>query len=261
LIPAKKHLGQHFLRDENIAQKIVDSFLKCDPTSSVLEIGPGTGALTKHLLKESSINLYVSEIDNEAVQLLKDQYPQLAANILHQDFLRIDLKKFITEQQINKLAIIGNFPYKISSQILFRVFEYRQFIPKVVGMFQMEVAKRIASPPGNKTYGILSVLIQAFYEVEYLFTVSPHVFVPPPKVKSGVLRLIRNKTESLPCNEKLFIRIVKAGFNQRRKTLRNALKPLPEVKNINDHEVLSKRAEQLSVEQFVELTQLIEKKY
>lgn len=249
-VRAKKYLGQHFLTDETIARRIVDSL---SPESRhVLEIGPGMGVLTKYLIERPDTDLHVVEIDRESVAWLHDYYPTL--DIVEDDFLRLDTTALFHDSY----AIIGNFPYNISSQILFRVFECRNSVTEVVGMFQKEVAERVAAGPGNKTYGILSVLLKAFYDIEYLFTVHEHVFNPPPKVKSAVIRLTRNSVTALECDEELFVRVVKAGFNQRRKTLRNALRSaeLP-IATVPD-ETLAKRAEQLSVEQFINLTKTIQ---
>jgi 16S rRNA (adenine1518-N6/adenine1519-N6)-dimethyltransferase len=251
-IRAKKHLGQHFLHDDNTAQKIVDALVsKCN---TVVEVGPGMGVLTKKLILKDIPSFFVVEIDPESVEYLKENIPQLTPNILEADFLKLDLSS-ITD---SNLAIIGNFPYNISSQIMFKVLEHRNIVDEVVGMFQKEVAQRIACKPGTKAYGILSVLIQAWYNVEYLYTVSRGVFAPPPKVESGVIRVTRNKTISLPCDESLFVKVVKAGFNQRRKTLNNSLKVLG-LGTISLPEKFAKeRPEQLSVADFVELTQFIE---
>lgn len=245
-VRAKKYLGQHFLTDESIAARIAESLSGNCPR--VLEIGPGMGVLTKYLYSRPELDFCAIEIDTESVDYLHSHYPDL--KVIEGDFLKMDLTALFHES----FAVIGNFPYNISSQILFRVFENRNLIPEVVGMFQKEVAERIAAGPGNKTYGILSVLLSAFYNIEYLFTVPEHVFNPPPKVKSAVIRLVRNDVTTLECDEKLFVTVVKTGFNQRRKTLRNALKPLGiQYDGISD-EVLAKRAEQLSVENFVSLT-------
>jgi len=245
-VRAKKHLGQHFLKDENIAQKIVASLLL---NKNVLEIGAGTGVLTKYLKDIPEINLKIIEIDKESIIFLKNNFPEIAENIIQSDFLRYDLKTLFN----GKFSIIGNFPYNISSQILFRAIENKDDVEEVVGMFQKEVAVRIASAPGKKDYGILSVLLKAWYDIEYLFTVDEHVFLPPPKVKSAVIRLKRNNVTTLGCDEKLFIAVVKTAFNQRRKTLRNALSSLG-CKDTSDI-IWTKRAEQLSVENFVWLTQ------
>lgn len=250
-VRAKKHLGQHFLIDEEIALNIVKGLTDDYNGNTVLEVGPGMGVLTKYLLEDSSIELHVAEIDVESVDFLKTTFPVLDSRIIDGDFLQLRLD----EQFENEIAIIGNFPYNISSQIFFKVLEYKDQVTHIVGMLQKEVAERIASPPGSKKYGILSVLLQAYYDIEYLFTVHEDVFDPPPKVKSGVIRVVRNKTAALPCDEKFFKRIVKQGFNNRRKTLRNALKSLDLPLENVDPEMLSKRAEQLSVADFVTLTQ------
>ncbi|AMA50328.1 MULTISPECIES: 16S rRNA (adenine(1518)-N(6)/adenine(1519)-N(6))-dimethyltransferase RsmA [Flavobacterium] len=251
-VRAKKHLGQHFLNDENIAGKIADA-LTLQGYDKVLEIGPGMGVLTKYLL-EKPIDTYVIEIDTESVEYLKTHYLKLSNKILSEDFLRFDLTKVFGNEPF---AVIGNFPYNISSQIVFKVLEMRDQIPEFAGMFQKEVAERICEKKGSKTYGILSVLTQAFYETEYLFTVSEFVFTPPPKVKSGVMRMRRKENAQLPCNEKLFFNVVKTAFNQRRKTLRNSLKSFNLSDNLREDSIFDLRPEQISVEQFIELTQKI----
>ncbi len=247
-VRAKKRLGQHFLKDENIARKITDSLnLPCE---ALLEIGPGTGVLTKYLL-ELPVNKFLAiDVDREAVPYLKKTFPEAADNFIEGDFLRIPVDQLFD----GPFSVIGNFPYNISSQILFRVLDHRNQIPEVVGMFQKEVAERIAAPPGSKTYGIMSVLLQAWYDIEYLFTVGAEVFVPPPKVESAVIRLKRNQVQSLGCDEKLFVNIVKTAFNQRRKTLRNALKSFRFSPDDALEELLTKRAERLGVEEFVFIT-------
>lgn len=249
-VKAKKFLGQHFLTDETIARRIVDSL--SGRTSNVIEIGPGMGVLTKYLIDKPELNFHVVEIDRESVAFLHDHYPTL--DVIEGDFLKLDLTTLFHDT----FAVIGNFPYNISSQILFRVFECRNEAVEVVGMFQKEVAERVAAGPGSKVYGILSVLLSAFYDIEYLFTVHEHVFNPPPKVKSAVIRLKRNRVTSLECDEKLFVRVVKAGFNQRRKTLRNALRSADLPIEAVDDQVLGKRAEQLSVAEFIALTKTIQ---
>lgn len=249
-VKAKKFLGQHFLTDETIARRIVDSL--SGRTSNVIEIGPGMGVLTKYLIDKPELNFHVVEIDRESVAYLHDHYSTL--DVIEGDFLKLDLTTLFHDI----FAVIGNFPYNISSQILFRVFECRNEAVEVVGMFQKEVAERIAAGPGSKVYGILSVLLSAFYDIEYLFTVHEHVFNPPPKVKSAVIRLKRNRVTSLECDEKLFVRVVKAGFNQRRKTLRNALRSADLPIEAVDDQVLGKRAEQLSVAEFIALTKTIQ---
>ncbi|TCK68054.1 16S rRNA (adenine1518-N6/adenine1519-N6)-dimethyltransferase [Winogradskyella wandonensis] len=253
-VKAKKHLGQHFLKDENIAKKIADT-LSLKGYDDVLEIGPGMGVLTKYLL-EKSITTHVIEIDTESVEYLKTNYLNLAPRIYEQDFLNYDLN---TVFRGKSFAIIGNFPYNISSQIVFKTLEMRDQIPEFSGMFQKEVAQRICSKEGNKVYGILSVLTQAFYNADYLFTVPPSVFNPPPKVDSGVLLLTRKDNYTLPCDEKLFFRVVKTSFQQRRKTLRNSLKTFNLSDNLKANAIFGQRPEQLSVSQFIELTTLIEK--
>ena len=243
-VRAKKHLGQHFLKDESIAARIAESL--SPSAKQVLEIGPGTGVLTKYLLKQNFEKFVAVEIDRESAAFLRTNYPQLAEGLIEADVLKMDFSSLFTGQ----FSVIGNFPYNISSQILFRVLENHEQVNEAVGMFQKEVAVRIAAPPGKKDYGILSVLLQAWYDIEYLFTVEPTVFVPPPKVQSAVIRLTRNKRTDLGCSEKMLLQVVKTAFNQRRKTLHNALKPL----GIYTGEFAGKRAEQLSVEQFVKLT-------
>jgi 16S rRNA (adenine1518-N6/adenine1519-N6)-dimethyltransferase len=254
LIPvkAKKHLGQHFLKDENIARKIVDS-LGYSGYKKVLEVGPGMGVLTKYLLEDTRIETWVIDIDTESVAFLEENFPALKGRILSADFLAYPFEKTFSEA----FAIIGNFPYNISTQILFKVLEHRNAIPEVVGMFQKEVAERIASKPGNKTYGILSVLLQAWYKIDYLFTVHEQVFQPPPKVKSAVIRLTRNSEHDLGCDEALFVRVVKAAFNQRRKTLRNALRSMIHDERTLTHPFFALRAETLSVKDFVELSLML----
>ncbi|WP_418508985.1 16S rRNA (adenine(1518)-N(6)/adenine(1519)-N(6))-dimethyltransferase RsmA [Corallibacter sp.] len=252
-VKAKKHLGQHFLTDESIAQKIADS-LSLKGYKHVLEIGPGMGVLTKYLLKKD-ITTHVIEIDTESVEYLKANYLNLADRVIEQDFLKYDITKVFAEQPF---AIIGNYPYNISSQIVFKTLEMRDQIPEFSGMFQKEVAQRICSKEGSKVYGILSVLTQAFYNAEYLFTVPPSVFNPPPKVDSGVLLLTRKENYTLPCDETLFFKVVKQGFQQRRKTLRNSLKTFNLSDNLKANAIFGKRPEQLSVSDFIMLTQLIE---
>lgn len=248
-VRAKKHLGQHFLKDMNIARQITEGLTGHGGYTEVLEIGPGMGVLTRFLLENPTFTTYVIEIDTESVAYLKTHFEDLTPRIIEGDFLKFDSSTVFEKPY----AIIGNFPYNISSQIFFRALEIRDKIPEIVCMLQKEVAQRIASPPGNKDYGILSVLLQAFYDIDYLVSVPPGAFDPPPKVQSGVIRLRRNGTSALACDEKLFFRVVKTAFNQRRKTLRNALKPIGE---LPEHPLLTKRAEQLSVSQFVELTLL-----
>lgn len=253
-VKPKKSLGQHFLKDQNIAAKIVQGLTLHEGYQQVLEIGPGTGVLTQFLVNFEGIDLFLIELDRESIDYLHHQFPLLKGRILHQDFLRADLSSLISK----KFAIIGNFPYNISSQIFFKILDERNRVPEIVCMLQKEVAERISSVHGNKTYGILSVLLQAYYDIEYLFTVEPHVFHPPPKVRSAVIRLKRNTVEQLNCDEILFKKVVKQGFQNRRKTLRNALKPLNLPEAIRQLQILDKRAEQLTVEDFVELTRKIE---
>jgi 16S rRNA (adenine1518-N6/adenine1519-N6)-dimethyltransferase len=252
-VKAKKHLGQHFLKDESIASAIADT-LNLEGYDDILEIGPGMGVLTKYLL-DKPINTYVIEIDKESVVYLDENYPKLKDKIISQDFLKYNINEIFDGKQF---AIIGNFPYNISTQIVFRALEYRNQIPEFSGMFQKEVAQRICEKKGTKAYGILSVLVQAFYDAEYLFTVDETVFNPPPKIKSGVLRLKRKENFTLPCSEKLFFTVVKTGFQQRRKTLRNSLKSLNLPDNLREDTIFDLRPEQLSVEQFIDLTQKIE---
>ncbi|MCX6270358.1 MAG: 16S rRNA (adenine(1518)-N(6)/adenine(1519)-N(6))-dimethyltransferase RsmA [Bacteroidetes bacterium] len=250
MIRPKKHLGQHFLIDQNIARKIVDALSLRFP---VLEIGPGTGILTRILLEKTVPQLRLIEVDREATAYLVKEFPSVSDRLITADVLKTDLGGMFPSE----FSIIGNFPYNISSQIFFKILENREKVKEVVCMIQKEVAQRMANPPGSKTYGILSVLVQTFYDIEYLFTVGEQVFNPPPNVKSAVIRLRRNRRESLPCPEELYFRVVKTAFNQRRKTLRNALKPLvPEADRL-PADILSRRAEQLSVEEFIHLTSLI----
>ena len=251
-IRAKKHLGQHFLKDLSIARSITDA-LSGEGYSNIVEVGPGMGVLTQYLLKKDFIT-HVIELDRESVSYLQAEYPQLSQRIYSADFLKINLDT-ITDQSF---ALIGNFPYNISSQILFKALDYKNQIPEIIGMFQKEVAERVASSPGNKKYGIISVLLQAYYNIEYLFTVDEDVFDPPPKVKSGVIRLRRNDEKKLGCNEKFFKQVVKQAFSQRRKTLRNALKPLIG-KSVSNDPILELRAERLSVKDFVYLTNQLER--
>jgi 16S rRNA (adenine1518-N6/adenine1519-N6)-dimethyltransferase len=246
MVRPKKYLGQHFLRDKNIASKIVDALQSTN--LPVLEIGPGTGVLTEMLIKKAD-DFSVIEIDKESIEYLHKQFPGL--KVIEGDFLEFEIK--------NKLAIIGNFPYNISSQIFFQVLDARQYVDEVVCMIQKEVADRIASTHGNKTYGILSVLLQAWYDIDYLFKVPPGVFHPPPKVNSAVIRLRRNNVAMLSCDEALFKKVIKQGFQNRRKTLRNALKNLNLPSSVYALTIMDKRAEQLSVNDFVLLTQAIEK--
>jgi 16S rRNA (adenine1518-N6/adenine1519-N6)-dimethyltransferase len=252
-VRAKKHLGQHFLKDETIARQIADSLVG-NEYKTVLEIGPGMGVLTKYLLQKK-FETHVIEIDKESVEYLKAHYLNLANRIIEADFLKINIAEYFPNQQI---AIIGNFPYNISSQIVFKTLENRRLIPEFSGMFQKEVGERIAEKEGSKTYGILSVLTQAFYDVTYLFTVEPTVFDPPPKVQSGVIHLKRKVHYELPVNEKLFYNVVKTAFNQRRKTLRNSLKSLNLSDKLREDAIFALRPEQLSVARFIELTAKIQ---
>jgi 16S rRNA (adenine1518-N6/adenine1519-N6)-dimethyltransferase len=251
-VRAKKHLGQHFLTDESVAQRIADT-LTLNDYKKVLEIGPGMGVLTKYLL-EKPVETFVVEIDTESVDYLEKNYQKLHGHIIAKDFLKYNINEVFQQEPF---AIIGNFPYNISTQIVFKTLELRNQIPEFSGMFQKEVAQRICEKKGSKIYGILSVLTQAFYEAEYLFTVNEDVFNPPPKVKSGVLRLIRKPNYQLPCDEKLFFAVVKQAFNQRRKTMRNSLKSMIHSDNLKEDSIFDLRPEQLSVEQFIELTQKI----
>jgi 16S rRNA (adenine1518-N6/adenine1519-N6)-dimethyltransferase len=251
-VKPKKGLGQHFLKDKDIASRISDSLTGIG-YSSVLEIGPGMGILTGFLIGRGFKDFRVIEIDNESVYYLKKHFPELE-NIIRGDFLKLDIDAYFTDA----FAIIGNFPYNISTQIFFKALKHREKVREIAGMLQKEVAERICSGPGTKAYGILSVLLQAYYRPEYLFTVNEHVFSPPPKVKSGVIRLIRNDVKQLDCDEALFVRVVKACFNQRRKTLRNSVKAAFDLDR-EDYPEFGLRPEQLSVEQFVKLTKWIEK--
>jgi 16S rRNA (adenine1518-N6/adenine1519-N6)-dimethyltransferase len=253
LVRAKKHLGQHFLTDKNIAAKIVDSLRPENKYRQVLEVGPGMGILSDFLLQKTELQTYLIDIDTESYEFLQKKYPDLGERLINDDFLEMDFNKVFKEP----FGIIGNFPYNISSQILFKVLDNRQRVVEVVGMFQKEVAERCASKPGSKDYGILSVFLQAYYKVEYLFTVKAGVFNPPPKVLSAVIRLTRNDAVELNCDEKLFWQVVKAGFNQRRKTLRNALSSLINKEKMTNEPALDLRAERLSVEDFVNLTNKI----
>ena len=252
-VKPKKYLGQHFLNDEMIAKKIADA-LTLEGYADVLEIGPGMGVLTKYIL-EKPITTYVIEIDPESVEYLQANFLNLAPRIIQENVLKYD---FSSAFGTRPFAIIGNFPYNISTQIVFKALENRDQIPEFAGMFQKEVAQRICETKGSKIYGILSVLVQAFYEADYLFTVPPSVFIPPPKVESGVLRLTRKADYSLPCDEKLFFRVVKSAFQQRRKTLRNSLKTYNLSDNLKANTIFDKRPEQLSVQAFIELTLAIE---
>lgn len=250
-VHAKKFLGQHFLTDADIARRIAETI----DAGRVLEIGPGMGVLTQFLLKNKQIDLTAIELDRESVVYLNEWYPEL--HLIEGDFLQLDLNTLYPTGEFN---VIGNYPYNISSQIFFKVLEYKDRIPVCSGMIQKEVAERIASKPGKKAYGILSVLLQAYYDIEYLFTVDEHVFNPPPKVKSAVIRLRRNERKQLDCNEELFKQVVKTAFNQRRKQMRNSLQQMVGKGNpVLEDPIFTMRPEQLSVEQFMELTNLVEK--
>ncbi|MCC6684608.1 MAG: 16S rRNA (adenine(1518)-N(6)/adenine(1519)-N(6))-dimethyltransferase RsmA [Bacteroidia bacterium] len=253
-VKPKKQLGQHFLRDENIAKKIVQSLLDEYKGNTILEVGPGMGVLTKYLLEEHAEKLFVAEIDTESVEYLSRGFEQLNGRILNEDFLQLDFTRFEAP-----VAVIGNFPYNISSQIVFKVIENRAVCPLMVGMFQKEVAQRLAARPRTKEYGILSVITQAYFDVEYLFTVSEGVFNPPPKVKSAVVRLKRKTEGFLNCDESLFLRVVKAAFNQRRKTLRNALNMYNPDKNeaLLASGFMKCRAEELTYMDFAALTNML----
>ena len=252
-VRAKKSLGQHFLTNEGIAKRIADALVVDNGAKlNTLEVGCGTGALTRHLLQRNDLCLKGIEIDDESIEYLRENLPAIMPNLYAADFLKADLRKIFPD---GDFAVIGNFPYNISSQIFFKILDYRESVPQVVGMLQKEVAERLASGPGNKSYGILSVLLQAWYDIEYLFTVGEHEFSPPPKVKSAVIRLRRNSRTELGCDEANFKTVVKTAFNQRRKTLRNSLKPLgvevPE-------QFAGLRPEQLSVEEFITLCKSLE---
>ncbi|MTI40141.1 16S rRNA (adenine(1518)-N(6)/adenine(1519)-N(6))-dimethyltransferase RsmA [Fulvivirga lutimaris] len=255
MVRAKKHLGQHFLTDELIASDIVKALSDTKPKGDILEIGPGTGVLTKYLIENYTDQLTLIDLDKESIDYLIKKFPSLSSRTHYGDFLRKDIDYIKT----NKFDIIGNFPYNISSQIFFKILDIKDRVDTVVCMLQYEVAKRLASPPGNKDYGILSVLLQAYYDFDYLFDVEAHVFDPPPKVRSGVIRLRRNDVEKLDCDEVLFKKVIKQGFQSRRKTLRNALKPLNLPAQITELELLNRRAETLSVNDFVGLTNEITK--
>ncbi|PLX19692.1 MAG: 16S rRNA (adenine(1518)-N(6)/adenine(1519)-N(6))-dimethyltransferase [Salinivirgaceae bacterium] len=252
MVKPKKYLGQHFLVNDGIAQRTAEAVNA--NSHPILEIGPGKGKLTGFLLSIFSEDVTVVEIDKESVEYLNEHFPQLRDKIIDGDFLNLDLDKYFND----KVNIVGNFPYNISSQILFRMLEYRHKVPQLVGMFQKEVADRVVTNPGSKVYGILSVLIQAFYDTSYLFTIQPGSFFPPPKVKSAVIKLERNGREKLDCDEKLFFKVVKLAFNQRRKTLRNSIKTvLPE--NIAQNEIFNNRPEQLGHKDFEHICNLIER--
>jgi 16S rRNA (adenine1518-N6/adenine1519-N6)-dimethyltransferase len=250
----KKHLGQHFLVDQNIAAKIVAQLQLPGAVTEVLEVGPGMGVLTQYLLQQEKFRTTILDIDQESIAYLRQHFPALEDRIIHADFLQADLSSLFP----GKFSLIGNFPYNISSQIFFKVLEHRQQVVEVVGMIQKEVAERIASKHGSKVYGIMSVLLQAFYDIEYKFTVSEQVFHPKPKVLSAVIRLERNRTENLGCSEKLFFSVVKQAFHTRRKTLRNALRSFNLPPEVTAHPFFDLRAEQLSVQDFITLTGMVE---
>ncbi len=260
-VRAKKHLGQHFLKDQDVACAIVDALVATTQYKHVLEIGPGMGVLTQFLLQHTAkYQTYVIDIDTESVNYLRQAYVSTPLKIIEGDFLKSNLSELLQLQGNEQFAVIGNFPYNISTQIIFKILDYKELVPEVVGMFQKEVAERYAAKHGNKIYGITSVITQAFYDIEYLMTIEPILFDPPPKVKSAVIRLTRKPNLTLACNETLFIKVVKAGFSQRRKTLSNALKQLG-INYINVPETtLKKRAEQLSVNDFIDLTNLLDNK-
>ena len=254
LVKPKKFLGQHFLKDLSIAKDIADTVDEC-PGLPILEVGPGMGVLTQFLM-EKGREVKVVELDFESVAYLRENFPALEGNIIEDDFLKLKLEKLFDGRPF---VLTGNYPYNISSQIFFKMLDYKDLIPCCTGMIQKEVAERIAAGPGSKTYGILSILIQAWYKVEYLFTVHEHVFNPPPKVKSAVIRMTRNETKELGCNERLFKLIVKTTFNQRRKTLRNSISSILEKGHpLSNDPVFNKRPEQLSVQEFIELTNRVE---
>lgn len=253
-VRAKKHLGQHFLNDKNAAEKIVNAL---DPSlgfDTVLEVGPGMGVLSDFLLQNEVYKTWLIDVDEESIAYLADKYPQLENRLIHGDFLTLDFAAHFGP----KLAVIGNFPYNISSQILFKILDERDRVVQMTGMFQKEVAERCVAKPGSKEYGILSVFLQTYYDIKYLFTVKAGAFNPPPKVLSGVITMTRNTRTTLDCNEKLFWRVVKAAFNQRRKTLRNALSAVVPKDRMSDNPLYELRAERLSVENFMELTREID---
>ncbi|GGH22805.1 16S rRNA (adenine(1518)-N(6)/adenine(1519)-N(6))-dimethyltransferase RsmA [Sphingobacterium alkalisoli] len=249
-VRAKKYLGQHFLNDKNAARRIVDALTPSLGFKHVLEVGPGMGVLSDFLLQHEEYQTYLIDVDEESIEFLSDKYPQLGDRLIHGDFLALDFNQYFGD----KMAIIGNFPYNISSQILFKILEERNRVVQMTGMFQKEVAERCVAKPGSKEYGILSVFLQAYYDVEYLFTVKAGAFNPPPKVLSGVMRMTRNSRMALDCDEKLFWRVVKAGFNQRRKTLRNSLSGVIPKDKMSDNTLYELRAERLSVADFMQLT-------
>ncbi len=249
-VRAKKHLGQHFLNDKNAAERIADALNPKLGFRQVLEVGPGMGVLSDFLLQKEEFETFLIDIDDESIEFLQDKYPQLGNRLIHGDFLALDFSQYFGD----KIAVIGNYPYNISSQILFKILEERDRVIQMAGMFQKEVAERCVAKPGSKEYGILSVFLQAYYHVEYLFTVKAGAFNPPPKVLSGVMRMTRNEIEKLDCDEKLFWKVVKAGFNQRRKTLRNALSAVVTKDKMSDNPLYELRAERLTVNDFIALT-------
>lgn len=254
-VRAKKHLGQHFLNDKNAAKRIADALNPALGFTQVLEVGPGMGVLSDFLLQKEEYDTFLIDIDDESIEFLQDKYPQLGPRLIHGDFLNLDFSQYFGD----KMAVIGNYPYNISSQILFKILEERDRVVQMAGMFQKEVAERCVAKPGSKEYGILSVFLQAYYNVEYLFTVKAGAFNPPPKVLSGVMRMTRNTVSQLDCDEKLFWKVVKAGFNQRRKTLRNALSAVVHKDKMSDNPLYELRAERLTVADFVTLTNEISK--
>jgi 16S rRNA (adenine1518-N6/adenine1519-N6)-dimethyltransferase len=252
-VTAKKHLGQHFLNDETIAENIVNALKTTQSYKKVLEVGPGMGVLTKYLIKNAAYETHIIDIDTESITYLEKHFPELTGRIISGDFLQLNLQEYFNEPY----AIIGNFPYNISSQILFNVIDNKEYVPELVGMFQKEVAERIASKPKKKAYGILSVLLQAYYDIEYLFTVDEHVFIPPPAVKSAVIRCTRNNITDIGCDEKKFKMVVKLAFNQRRKTMRNSLSTILSPNTAETIPYLQQRAEELSWQEFAILTNAI----
>ncbi len=253
MVRAKKHLGQHFLIDESIALNIAEACLRDLKTETLIEVGPGTGVLTKYLFKKNIPHFLALDVDDESVQYLHQQYPKQKEQVKLLDFLETDLHQIVN----GSFSIIGNFPYNISSQILFKALDHRHECPLVVGMFQKELAERVAAPPGSKTYGILSVFMKAFYDIEYLFTVHENSFNPPPKVKSGVIACRRNATAKLDCDEIFFFKVVKTAFNQRRKQLKNSLSVFLVDGKVLPERFVMQRPEQLSVADFVEITNLL----
>jgi len=254
IMKAKKSFGQHFLNKEDIAKRIADSLLLQDKYDAILEVGPGKGVLTKYLITKG-MEFKAVEADSDMVKYLSHYYKELDENIIEADFLKVDLSKVFDGRPF---GLIGNFPYNISSQILIKLIEYKEYIPELVGMFQKELAERVISGPGSKVYGVISVLVQAYYQGEYLFSVSPGSFTPPPKVKSGVIRLVRKENTDLGCDPKLFKSIVKTTFGQRRKMLRNTMKTFIKDENLLKDEKFNKRPEQLSLQEFIDLTKFLE---